>query len=300
MRYFPRLLILFCLLYSTSAFAAYDTFIEPLYWRATETFDWVHTNNLTPPNLVIGFKAVTYNFKPGVRVGIGYNGNVDMKLYYTGYYTSATDSASGNLTTGFLGGRLTQTAPTTFYQTAQADYHINFNMIDWDIGKHFSVTDSLMLRPLVGLEGGVINQTFNTNFQNAILSMSDHVTNDFQGIGPKMGIESSLIIWSNYTYRYGLVADFETSYLWGRWKINEITTTNTSKSVLVNIANRNFGSLGLQGMLGVSFTHKNFNAKLGYEISDWLNQCQFFSDETGTQNNDLVLQGLTLSLNYKF
>ncbi|MEO7045896.1 MAG: hypothetical protein ABI091_11365, partial [Ferruginibacter sp.] len=71
-------------------------------------------------------------------------------------------------------------------------------------------------------------------------------------------------------------------------------------SVNVNVAPRNYGALGMQGMLGANVTYKNVSAKLSYEISDWFNQCQIFDDETGTQNNDLVLQGLTLSFAYKF
>lgn len=286
---------------ATTVNASYQVFIDPLYWRATETLDWVHTNNLNSSNLVIGFRAVKYNFDPGFRLGFGYEGDWDTKLYFTKFYTRATDSASGNLTTGFLGGRLSQTIPdTTFYQSGQADFRINFNMIDWNIGKHFDVTDSLMLRPLIGLKAGVINQTLNTSFQGQPLSISESVQNNFRGIGPKVGIESNLVFCRANNFQYGLVADFETSYMWGHWRITDIEQTSTSGSVIVNVADRSFGALGIQGMIGANLNYKNFSMKLGYEISDWLNQCQIFDDETGTQNNDLILQGLTLSLVYEF
>jgi hypothetical protein len=301
MRYFYRFIILAYLLFSSSAYAAYEVFVAPLYWRTTETFDWVHTNNLAPPNLVIGFKGVTYDFGPGVRVGFSYEGNWDTKLYFTKFDTRGIDSANGNLTTGFLGGRLSQTIPTTtFYQSGQADFRINFNMIDWNIGKHFEVTDSVMLRPLIGLQGGVINQTLNTSFQSQSLSISESVKNNFRGIGPKVGIESSVVFWRANNFQYSLIGDVETSYLWGGWSITDREQTSTQGGVTVNVADRNFGSLGIQGMLGANLSYKNFSMKLGYEISDWLNQMQIFDDETGTQNNDLVLQGLTLSLSYKF
>jgi hypothetical protein len=300
MRYFPKLIISACLLISSSAYAAYEVFVDPLYWRATETFDWEHSNNFNSQNLVIGFKAVTYNFAPGFRVGVGYEGNWDTKFYYTRFYTTASGSASGNLTSGFIAGRLTQTAPTTFYQTGQANFNINFNTIDWNVGKHFDVTDSLMLRPLIGLEGGVINQTFNSNFQRTGLSLTEHLTNNFRGIGPKVGIETSLVFFRVNDYRYSLVADIESSYMWGHWSISDTAQTSAGESVTVNIADRSMGALGIQGMIGASLTHKNLAVKLGYEMNDWFNQCQILSDETGTQNNDIVLQGLTLSFNYKF
>jgi hypothetical protein len=289
------------LLLSTGVYAGYEVFVDPLYWRATETLDWVHTNNLNEKNLVIGYKGVSFDYGPGVRVGFGYEGAWDTKLYFTKFDTRGRDSASGNLTTGFLGGRLSQTLPaTTFYQTGQADFQINFNTLDWNVGKHFDVTDNIRLRPLIGLEAGVINQTFNTNFQGSALSISETVKNNFKGIGPKVGIETDLIFFRKNDVRYSLIADFETAYMWGHWNITDIEKTSSGGSVNVFVAPRNYGALGMQAMLGADVSYKNFSVKLSYEISDWLNQCQIFDDETGTQNNDLVLQGLTLSLVYKF
>lgn len=301
MRYFYQLIILSCLLFSSSAFATYEFFVEPLYWRATETLDWVHSNNLGSPNLDIGYQSVTYHFAPGFRVGLGYEGNWDTKLYFTKFNDKGTDSTTGNLTTGFLGGRLSQTLPATiFYQSGQADFRVHFNMLDWNIGKHFDVTKSLMIRPLVGIEAGIINQTFDTSFQGQTLSITENIKNNFRGIGPKIGVESSLIFGSVKDFQYGLVADLETSYMWGAWNITDIETTSVGGSVVVNVADRNFGALGVQGMIGANFIYKNFAVKVGYEISDWFDQCQIFDDETGTQNNDLVLQGLTLGFSYKF
>lgn len=300
MRYINQLIILSGLLLSSGAHAAYEIFVAPLYWRATETLDWVHTNNLNPSNLVIGYKGVRYDFEPGIRFGISYEADWDTKLYFTKFDTRGTDSASGNLTTGFLGGRLSQTIPATiFYQTGQADFRINFNMLDWNVGKHFDVTDSVMLRPLIGLEAGIINQTFNTSFQGATLSITESVKNNFKGIGPKAGIETNLVFWRANDVRASLAAGFAASYLLGHWNITDLEQTSSGGSVTVNVADRNFGALGMQGVIGASLDYKNFSATLGYEISDWFDQCQIFDDETGTQNNDLVLQGLTLNLVYR-
>lgn len=310
MRHFCRILILSSFLLSANSYAAVEIFLDPLYWRATENVDFYHSSNLDATNLVIGFKTITYDFAPGFRVGAAYEGNFDTKLYYTKFYTRAKDSASGNLTTEYLGGRLAQTTPTSFYKTGQADFRINFNMIDWNVGKHFDVSNTLMLRPLVGLEAGVINQTFNTNFQgqytpstgitNNNFALTENITNNFFGIGPKIGIESKLVFFQKNDFVYSLVANFETSYLWGSWNIRDIQQNNSSGTVIVNVANRDVGSLGLQGMMGAGLNYKNFSMKLAYELSDWTNQCQFFDDETGTKNTDLYLQGLTLSFSYKF
>lgn len=301
MRHYFKFITLTGLLFSSSTYASSEVFVAPLYWRATETLDWVHTNNLDPSNLLIGFQAVKYNFDPGFRVGLGYEGDFDTRVYYTQFKTEGLDWANGNLTTGFLGGRLSQTIPaTTFYQTGQAKFKINFNMIDWNIGKQFQVTKSLMLHPIVGLEGGTIRQQFDTNFQSQPLSITERVRNNFAGFGPKAGIESKLVFLSINDFNYSLVADLSTSYLWGKWHITDIEQTSSMGSVIVNVAPRNFGALSIQGLIGASMNYNNLSIKLAYELSDWFNQCQIFDDETGTQNNDLILQGLTLNLAYRF
>jgi hypothetical protein len=301
MRHFNQFIILSGLLLSTSAYARYEIFVDPLYWRATETLDWLHTNNLNSTNLAVGFKGISFNAGPGIRFGFGYEGRWDTKLYFTKLDSTGSSSATGNLTTGFAGGRLTQTIPfSTFYQIGQENARINFNMLDWNIGKHFDVTENVMLRPLIGLEAGVINQTINTSFQGQIISITETVKNNFKGIGPKAGIETDLVFWRKNDVRFSLIGDLEASYLWGHWDVTDNTLTSNGGTVSVNVAPRNVGAVGMQGLIGASASYKNVSVKLSYEISDWLNQCQIFDDETGTQNNDLVLQGLTLSLVYQF
>ena len=56
------------------------------------------------------------------------------------------------------------------------------------------------------------------------------------------------------------------------------------------------GAFELQGLVGLNLHYKNADVKVGYEVSDWFNQYQVFDDGTGTHTNDLVLQGLTVSL----
>lgn len=44
----------------------------------------------------------------------------------------------------------------------------------------------------------------------------------------------------------------------------------------------------------------HFKFRLGYEIEDWFDQLQIFTNISGAQNNDLFLQGLTASLRLDF
>lgn len=301
MRSINQLIIIFALLGFSNADAALNAFIDPLYWQATETLDWVHTNNLQTPHLVIGFKGMNYHYDPGVRFGIGSEGDIDTKWYFTTFHTRDSDRAKGNLTTGFLGGRISQTIPETiFYQSGQARYQIYYNIFDAQIGKHFDAYPHVMLRPIIGLKAGTIHQTVNTSFHGDILSITEHVKNDFKGIGPKAGLEANIVLWEHNALRFSVLADVEMAAMWGHWNITDHEKTSTQGSVTVYVNPRNFGALEMQGILGAAFDYKNLSASVSYEMNDWFNQCQIFDDETGTQNNDLVLQGLTVSFVYKF
>lgn len=234
MRFINQFIILFGLCYFCEAYANYSVFVDPLYWKATETLDWLHTNNLNPSNVVIGFKGINYHYDPGVRVGLAYEGDIDTKLYFTSFSTHTSDSASGNLTTGLLGGRISQTIPETiFYQTGQAHFNINLNTLDGQIGKRLDLTNHLMLRPTIGLKAGVIHQEFRTRFQGQVLSISEIIKSNFKGIGPKAGIDADILFWRQNAIRYSIVANVEMAYMWGHWNITDHETTSTNGSVNV-------------------------------------------------------------------
>src|SRR6185295_892307 len=100
---------------------------------------------------------------PGFRVGIGYTSTWDSQFYYTFYHSKANDSATGNLTSTFLGGKVA--AGSNAFYAGQVVYTIKFNMFDWDLGKAFYPTNKLLLRPILGLRGGSIYQSADTSFQ---------------------------------------------------------------------------------------------------------------------------------------
>ena len=69
---------------------------------------------------------------------------------------------------------------------------------------------------------------------------------------------------------------------------------------------RNFGAVMLQALLGFGWdfnfdkNRSHFALKVSYEIQDWLNQFQVFTNFAGTANSDLILQGLTADLRFDF
>ena len=78
---------------------------------------------------------------------------------------------------------------------------------------------------------------------------------------------------------------------------NSQTATSTRD---IPIDDRDFGAVTFQALIGIELKYRHWSATAGYEINDWLNQCQIFDDATGPHNNDLVLQGLTVNVGCSF
>jgi hypothetical protein len=298
MSYTYRLITAIGLLFSSNLYA-FNFFVDALYWRATETIDWVLVNNKIPLNEHVTYNTMDFEFDPGFRIGVGYDGEEwDAQFYYTKYYTRKNSSAFGNLTSAFLAGKIIQPPNTVFYfQSGQVDFAINYNMFDFDLGKRFDITDSIMLRPLVGITGGWIDQTIDNAFQGEFI-ITENMKNNFTGAGPKMGVEGNITFLQRDNYLLNFFAEFSTSFLWGNWDIEDVLHKNNLNTIYVDLGNRHFGSLLFHGLVGVDFEYKDLAVKLGYEINDWFDQFQIFDDATGAHNNDLILQGATLRVVY--
>jgi hypothetical protein len=314
MRYCSLLLI--CALWMSHPLQAAEMFGELLYWKATEPVDWVLNTNNNPANQYVNYESTEYDFTPGFRVGAAMEGEWEPAVAWTHFETDTSDSAVGDLTAAFLGGKNSQPpAPKTYFDTGQMAASIDYDMIDMDLGKPFEVHPAVVVRPVVGLRGGLIRQTFTTAFQ---ASYTDGVTNsqrnivetaesNFWGLGPKLGVENYIALHRSEHFEVNLQVGFFASYLVGKWDLPDTTRVTqidngvaTESSQTIQVDSRDFGSLGFQTMVGLDFRLGQWSGTVGYEINDWLNQCQVFTDATGPQNNDLLLQGLTARIGYEF
>lgn len=313
MRRFCWLLVC-CLLLTTPRALALEFFGDVLYWQATEPVDWTMTASGSSTDQVVAFKNLDYHFAPGFRVGMGLGRESDwgLSLSYTRFHTDTEATAAGKVTPVFLGNRLALSLnDPPHFDSGSIRSVIDYNVLDLDIGKSFCPVESLQLRPVLGLRGAWINQTFDTEFQGtgSLLGIQfqktsdEHIANRFWGIGPKLGIESTLNLWSGEKCRIDLALNFYTAYLLGCWAISDVTIDTTDgfpSRFDIPINDRHFGALTFQAMAGVNFRLGRWIATAGYEFNDWLNQCQIFDDATGPHNNDLVIQGLTVRISCGF
>ena len=285
---------------------------EALYWYTGETVEWAFTLTGNQTEVNTAYKTFVFDWAPGYRIGLGYNmkhDQWDTQIRYTWFQSKATDQTKGPVTPAFLASRLSLLEP---FSTGKASLNLLYNMFDWDLGRSFLISNHLLVRPSIGLRGGWINQVIHSYwtkpslFNLFIVSASENLKQSFRAGGPKGGISGKWCFGNIQKHYFSIMGQFEIGCLWGHWSIRDKYIDNLCTKISVNTKDRNFGSFVLHAFMGFgwdsNFDHSrsHFSVKLGYEIEDWLNQFQIFSDTSGSQSNDLILQGLTLGLRFDF
>jgi len=289
-----------------------DIFADVLYWHTSETVDWAFTLRHNQNSVQTAYKTFSFDWAPGFRIGLGYNmehDQWDTQASYTWFQSKATDHTSGPVTPAFLAARLSLLEP---FSKGRASLNLLYNMFDWDLGRSFLISKYLLVRPSIGLRGGWINQDIHSYWTKLRfldlfrISASENLKQSFQGIGPKGGVTGKWCFGNIQKHSFSLIGQFEAGYLWGHWSIQDKYIDNLSTIIYLKTSNRNFGSFVLHAFVGFgwdcNFDHdrSHFSVKLGYEIEDWFNQFQIFSDASGSQNNNLILQGLNFGLRFDF
>lgn len=292
-----RFIILSTLFLSGGA-QALDLFLEGVEWRATEINNWAYVNSLTLPNQGVDYKTITFNYSPGFRVGAIYDFHTwDTLFAYTRYTTTANDAASGSIQPSFVGSVTAKPSTAYLYSSGQVAQNIYYNVFDFNVGEQLQPASAWMLHPYVGLMGGWIDQRINARYQGST-STNETIDNNFSGVGPKVGANTSISLLNCYDVTPKMIAAMSVSYLLGHWNINDETNVVPARHISVSSSSRQLGALAFQASIGAALDYKQFSLKLSYEFNDWFNQVQFFDNDTGTHNNDLILQGLTLGVVY--
>lgn len=289
-----------------------DVFANVLYWYTSETLDWAFTLS-QQQNFVTSYKTLSFDWAPGFRVGVGYNmhhDDWDTQASYTWFQSKATDHLSGSVTPAFFAARLSLLEP---FETGKVRLDLHYNIFDWDLGRSFLVSRSLSMRPFIGIKAGWINQTIHTKWTipnflglGGLFTASENLKNNFRGGGPKGGVYGKWILGNVHDHSFSLIGNFESAYMWGHWTISDQFFDVFNTQISTKVDKRNLGAFMFHGLMGLGWDfnfdkdRSHFALKAGYEIQDWLNQVQLFTDASGGQNNDLIIQGLTVDLRFDF
>lgn len=282
------------------------------YWHPSETLDWAFTLNHSANQVDTNYRSLVFNWSPGFSVGFGINmghDEWDARARYTWFTAKGSDQTTGPVTSAFLGARVSLIELLKLFSTARARLNLSYNMFDVDLGRSFFVSDSFALRPAIGIKGGWITQKIHSQWTiptfvltSSLLSASETLQQRFEGGGVMGGFSGK---WCLNRF-FSLLSQFQAGYLWGHWSIDDTFINNLNTIIFIKIPDRNFGALVLHSFMGLGWDW-DFNAdqshlalQIGYEIEDWFNHLQIFTNTSGSQNNDLILQGFNCNLSVDF
>ncbi len=285
-----------------------DVFASALYWYTSETLDWAFTLSSGANSETATYKTITFDWAPGFRVGAGYNMHHDQwdtQFAYTWFQSHANRHASGSVTPGFFAPRLSLLEP---FEKGKMNLNLHYNMFDWDLGRSFFVSQYLVFRPFIGAKAGWINQKIIAKWKSPsiLFSSVEKVKNNFAGGGPVGGVTGKWILGNVQRHVFSLKGTGAVAYLWGHWHLRDTFIDSLGTTTSTPMRDRNFGALMLQALLGFGWefnfdkNRSHFALSASYEIQDWLNHFQVFTDASGTYNFDFILQGLTVDLRFDF
>ncbi|MAZ39996.1 MAG: hypothetical protein CMF49_07725 [Legionellales bacterium] len=296
---------------------SYYLFANLLYWNVSEAGadNWVQDIGSAGVHQSTTVYGVPFDSDMGLRIGAGFNNasGWDASLYYTGYHTDATDAQTGNLASAYLGNFwVNNTNGASFgpsYQSADMNWDINLDSLDLAFGHEFIVKNIMSMHPFFGLKLASINQDIKTNWYNPINTNNftqgtEKITNDFNGIGPSVGIDLSFKLLSKTHYALSILGSFSGALMYGHWDLKDVYNNNqpVTKTIdntdMTNVAPMIDGFLGLQ-WTGYS-TKINTTVRIGYEEQIWYDQLRFYSYNMGRLHDELTLQGGTIDVNFNF
>jgi hypothetical protein len=161
---------------------------------------------------------------PGFRVGAGWNTNYDRWdvfadwtwFHYESSKTRTFDNAIMNQ--GFSFALYHDGHEPNPFKTFHAQWHMQFNMADLELGRAYYITKEFSLRPHWGARGGWINQKFNDHLSTAVIpggpdQLNFDAKNDYWGVGPRIGLQGN---WHIYYSNWSILGKAAGSLLYGK------------------------------------------------------------------------------------
>lgn len=299
-------------------------FADALYWHAdVGSADWAFKNNNTAavpekiegPNHCLNFK---WNW--GFRVGLGANMDYDQwdtNVYYTWFKThnsNAVGTHENQIAHDLIG-------LGTVLTQGKINWRIHYSMLDWELGRWFYVSKHLSLRPHIGVKGGWISQTVKRRFTKPQFFYKAEAENDFWGVGPCGGLNTTWVLGTVGTHHFSLFGDFAGALMYGHFDVDNeeeftsIATGLETSEFKPHKLNRNLVAPMLQTILGFSWDTSynrdrcHFGLRIGYEFQFWFRQNQMLTGEFfgplhsvtyQRAHDDLAFQGLTIDFKFDF
>jgi hypothetical protein len=262
-------------------------------------------------------------FKPGFKIGLGLDldhDGWDVFAEYTWFHSNHSHSHGNRDDEDSVSATSTLDlhAPYwdvngfnqfgTLFTSASAQWKLQMNILDLELGRNFYISESLMLRPQVGMKMTWDTQRYNTSYTNDTIVLSMNQKDTIQGYGIRAGIDTA---W-HFTRSFSFVGDLAFTGLWESFHVkrndsNLVTATGISTNDL-NVKSRHNNvrpiiewRAGLRWESWWCADRYHVAIDAGWEQQVWVNQNQFFViSPTEHKNGDLSLQGLDIKVRFDF
>lgn len=301
-----------------------------LFWQPHEEgLDYVINNESGTAfaNGNASVERINFDWDWGFRIELGYQipcDRMDLTAIWTRFDGRGSDSSTAALFGGLFQIWTIPGSGLTAAEFAKAKWRSCLNMVDLRMSACFTPCCFLELTPFIALSGVWIDQKFDidssggssTQISNAIVILDEiKMKNDFWGIGPKAGLETTWCLFCGISF-YG---NIDAAIFYGRFDLEQsetvqLTGLNTPITYL-DINNNKFylSRVALDINIGLKwectcFTDCcHFGLWAGWENLYFFGQNQLMRFQTvafpgiNTANQgDLTYQGLTLKASLLF
>lgn len=297
-----------------------------LYWKASEnSLQFAYeANPLDPITLYPAegeIKSPHFNWNYGFRVGAGWNtchDSWDLFAEWTRIDLSANGHAvfhNSKLIWPTYVDAIMSILPV---YSAKEHWHLDFDMIDLELGRTCNLGKAFTLRPHLGLRTAWIDQRINFTYQGRFELDTTSFNkikykNDFWGIGIRGGIDSE---WE-LAWGLSIYGDLAFSLLYGNFSINRENSVSTPfiqfkgtthESLHLARAIADLG-IGLRWDYMISDDRYHIRLQAGWEEHIFWGQNQLYNfidtvalnhGKMMNNNGDLTMQGFTLSARLDF
>lgn len=299
-----------------------------IYWQPNQENMELGVYNKTASGFASGIDSrainMTFDYKPGFKVGMGFNvdyDNWDVRAEYTWFHNTQSSSYTIPEGTSYQAypkaGTANATAGGTHAFTSLSQkWRLNMDIVEADLGRWHYIGTKFTVRPSVGARAAFIRQK-NTNVNSGDLTTSGNIQTVSQqshswAVGPQFALESNWLFGCGFRFFGNAEADL----LYTRYTKLSTHVTNTDDAVTpVTNKQSNVGAVrthldvetgfGWGTYLDCNNYYVDFTAGYGFQVFFDQNMFAFSPNgtaigKTANPNGNLYTQGLTLTARMDF
>jgi hypothetical protein len=217
------------------------------------------------------------NFEPGFQVATSYQApnNWDYALKFKHFTSSSTNSSdSYNISSSSSG-------PISSLNIYTIGYTSNYNVLDLEVGKLLSLSNTVGLRLSGGIRSAIISEgahslSSSTSSDSNNSNGQSSYKSEFLGIGPRF---TASPIWKPFANNFRMIANVGTSLLVGQYSSSSSSSSSysssswSSTSYEPTISNNDFVTT-LEAGAGFGYTIKatlvDIDLQTGYQLERWI------------------------------